>query len=186
MNTTTISGLVALVLILALWAALRSRERHARQGVEFLRQYRQLLRELLEHDMPDPLFKNIAVFSATVGSGYITRRLFTQLVEGKLAEPIKRELIHANRMEWEGFHSQTRVLYVRTFFAGLRADTYFAGTVRGTIFRRAIFYLNADPAEIAHAVDSMETRILLLGAERAAVKIAAHEPDPCVKELVSV
>ena len=183
MTATMISGLVAVAMSLVLWAALRARARHMRKGVEFLAEYRLLVKELLEHEMPEPLFRKIVVFSHSMGSGHVTQRLFSQMFEGRLAEPINRDFVHASRKEWEGFHSQTRVLYVRTFFSGLRADSYFAGTIRGTLFRRAVFYLNADPAEIAHAVDALETRILLLGAERAAERLAASDPQVCQSPL---
>lgn len=185
MTVATVSGLIAAVLSLVLWMGLRARSRHLDQGIEFLREHRALATELLDHEMPERLFRNLVVFSATVGSGSVARRLFAQVFEGRIAEPMRRELIHANRKEWEGFHSQTRVLYVRTFFAGLRADSYFAGTVRGTLFRRAVFYLNADPGEVAHAVDAMETRILLLGAEREAEKIAKDDSEECRKMLAA-
>lgn len=185
MSLTLISGLVALAMTVALWTLLRARARHMHQGVEFLREYRSLVTQLLEHEMPDHLFRNIIVFSHIVGSGFITRRLFSQLAEGKLAEPVRRDLVQSRRADWEGFHSQTRILYVRTFFSGLRADSYFAGVVRGTLFRRAVFYLNADPAEVAYAVDAMETKILVLGAERAAEeKMVEASPKEC-KDLLT-
>jgi hypothetical protein len=107
------------------------------------------------------------------------------MVAGKLASRPSRERVAAWRKDWSAFHSTTRVLYVQALYSALRADSYFAGVVLGPMFRRAVFYLSADPAEIAKAADAWETKILMLGAEQAVEREAQRNPDPKPRELVS-
>ena len=184
--TTIVSGIAAVVITSVLWTYLRLRVRHAQTGLAFLDEFGELARELSEREMPDRELESLVKLSSIIGTGHVARALFRQLANGQLASPPSRNKVAARRKAWSGYNSATRILYVRTFYAGIRADSYFAGTVVGTLFRRAVFYLNADPAEIAVAIDAMETKILLLGAERAVRRETArhHVADPTDKVLL--
>ena len=175
---TLISGIVALVLSGCLWAYLRVRTRHLECGVDYLSEFGELAQELAGREMPERELKNLVLLTHYTGTGHIAGSLFHQLVTGNLAATPSRDAISARRKEWSGYNSATRVLYVRTFFSAIRADSYFSGAIRGTLFRRAVFYLNADPAEIAKAVEAMETKILLLGTERAVEREVRRNPEP--------
>jgi Na+/H+ antiporter NhaB len=119
-------------------------------------------REILESEM-----KLVIGLTEVTGTGLLTRHLFRRIVMGRLAEAASRDLA-AKLGVWDGHLSeQTKALFVETVYSALRADSYFAGVVVGTLFRRAAFYLNATPREISLATDAMETKLLFLGAQEA-------------------
>jgi hypothetical protein len=178
MTTTLVSGLVALALGGMLWGYLRVKSRQLHWGLYFLDDFGNLSAQLVEREMPERELRSLVALTHYTGTGHISRYLFSQLLSGRLASPPSRDAVAAWRKNWSSYNSATRVLYVRTFYSALRADSYFAGPVVGTLFRRAVFYLNSDPAEIAKAVDAMETKILVLGAERAVEREAQRRPDP--------
>lgn len=165
--TLVISGIVALALGGVLWAYLRVRVRQLECGVRFLDEFSALADEVAGLEIPERDLHNLVAMTEFVATGHIARYIFRQMLSGKLASKPSRDAVAANRKRWSGVHSTTRILYVRTFFAAIRADSYFAGTFRGTMFRRAFFYISSDPEEIAHAIHAMETKILMLGVERA-------------------
>jgi len=184
--TTLISGLAALVLAAILWAYLRVRVRHLQQGAAYLDDFSQLASQVAELEMPERDMRTLLALTHYVGTGHISSRIFRQMLNGDLTAPPTRDEVASWRSAWTGYHSHTRILYVRTFYSALRADSYFAGTVRGTMFRRLVFQLSADPAEIAKAVDAWETKILMLGAERAVEREAQRKIEPKQKELAAV
>jgi hypothetical protein len=187
MTTSIVSGLVALALGGILWGYLRVKSRQLHWGLRFLDDFGNLATELVDREMPERELRNLVALTNFTGTGHISRYLFSQLLSGRLASPPSRDAVSAWRKNWSSYNSATRILYVRTFYSALRADSYFAGPLIGTAFRRAVFYLNSDPAEIAKAVDAMETKILVLGAERAVERETQRRVDlEPKKELVAV
>ncbi len=183
--TTLVSGIVALVLGVVFWAYLRVRARQLQWGASFLDEFGDLASELAERDMPTRDLQTLVALTYFAGTGHIVRHIARRMAKGDLAKPPSREVVAAWRKSWSDFSSSTRTLYVRTFYSALRADSYFAGPVIGTLFRRAVFYLDADPADIAQAVDAWETRVLMLGTERAVEYEAKRGHEPKEKELVT-
>lgn len=176
--TTLVSGLVALVIAASLWTYLRFKARDLQLGAELLGQFGALAREIAEREMPERKLQNLVSLSHYAGTGHIARRIFHELANGNLASPPSRETVAARRKEWEAYNSATRILFVRAYFSALLADSYFSGPIQGRLFRRVFFYVTSDPAEIAKSVDAFETRVLLLGAERAVARKVEQEVKP--------
>lgn len=186
MTVTLISGIVALALGGALWAYLRVRSRQLHWGAAFLDDFGSLATKLVELEMPERDLRALVDLTHFAGTGHVVRHILRLMASGKLAAPPSREEVAAWRNDWSAYHSNTRILYVQTFYSALRADSYFAGVLSGTLFRRAVFQLSADPAEIAKAADAWETKVLMLGAEQAVEREAQRHPEPKHKELVAV
>lgn len=184
--TTLVSGMAALAIGGMLWLYLRVRARQLHWGLAFLDDFNDLATELVERDMPDRDLRTLVALTHSAGTGHIVRHILRLMAAGKLAKPPSREEVEAWRKDWSVFHSNTRILYVQAFYSALRADSYFAGVGVGTLFRRAMFQLSADPAEIAKAADAWETKVLMMGAEQAVEREAQRTAEPKQKELIAV
>jgi hypothetical protein len=85
------------------------------------------------------------------------------VVTGGLASPVRRAEVEGRRKVWTNFSREARIEFTQTVFAGINADSYYAGFI-GTALRRTLFYVKNTPAEIAESIDAPETRILITGA----------------------
>ena len=150
------------------WAYLRIRVRQLEAGVGHVRDFSLQALSLAESDISDYHLNKLIGLNRAMGSGYLVNRLLRQMFSGELNTPITREMVAEQREKWVGVSRDLRLKYTQTMVTGLLADSY-NSRLRGTLFRRAFFYVSATPADMSESLDAFETRVLLLGTDEAVV-----------------
>ena len=182
MSTIAIGGVAAATLATAFWAYLRIRVRQLEAGVVQTRNFSELARELAASDIGPENRAFLTKVTRIVGSGHVSNTLLLRLVRGEMNSPVTRSEIEENRRLWADSKRSVRIKFTQAVFTALLADSYAAG-LRGTLFRRLFFYVSSSPAAIAEALDTFETKVLLVGAERA-VESAETQGSRSEEDLV--
>lgn len=156
------AGIAAVLLAFAARSYLRVRIRQMEAAARAAHDFQTAAVALLERNIPDEIKEQVLKLASVVGTGKLTRKLMRFMVFGKLDTPIRRAQIEARRELWADHSREARIAFTQTVFAGILADSYFAGFL-GTLLRRTMFFVSNSPAEIALAIDAMETRILIVG-----------------------
>jgi hypothetical protein len=156
------AGLVATLVALFGRLYLRIRIRQMTLAAQTEHEFREAALALLQRNIPDEAREHIGELAKAVGTGKLARKLMRSVITGGLASPIRRAEVEGRRKVWADFSRDARIAFTQTVFAGINADSYYAGFV-GTALRRTLFYVKNTPAEIAESIDATETRILVVG-----------------------
>ncbi len=155
-------GIAGVIVALVFTMYLRVRTRQMTLAARQMNEFRQIGSAILMRDIPDEAREVVVDLASLVGTGRITRKLLRSLADGKLDTPTRRAKIQERRTFWADYPRETRVAFTQFVFSSILTDTYYAGFM-GTLLRRSLFFIKNNPAEIAEAVDAMETRILIVG-----------------------
>jgi hypothetical protein len=167
-------GIVAVLIVLLLRAYLIVRTRQMTEAASRMAEFRDIAVQLLSGDLPEEARDHVKTMAEIVGSGVLSRKLLRVMLLGNLDTPVRRQGVEARRSIWSGYSRDVRVRFVQATFAGLLADSYYAG-LRGTLLRRSLFFLKNSPAEIAEGVDAYETRVLIVGASEIGHAVADRQ-----------
>ena len=170
------AGITAVLVALVAQMYLRVRIRQMGFASKTMREFRELAVGLLQRELPDEARTHIQALASTVGSGQLTRKLMRTMVSEGLDTPIQRATVRERREMWADYSREARIMFTQAVFAGILADSYFAGFI-GTALRRSLFYVKNNAAEVAESIDAFETRLLIVESQEITREIASPHYD---------
>lgn len=167
----TVAGIAGVLIAVLLQRYLRIRIRQMNAGAAAIYEFGQISASLMDRGLPNEAREHLVKLSKIVGSGRLARKLLRELAGGDIDRPTLRAQVETRREIWADHPRESRIEFTRAIFTAVLADSYYAD-FSGTALRRALFFVKSTPAEIAQAVDAMETKILIV--RTLEVSTAAH------------